>query len=173
MASSLELGTRKKRKFNTYIGGNSFALRNEMITVFTGTKEQGQDNSVKSFYGIGIVLKIIKSNEFDIVKITFGKVERNVIVQRNTARRQIQTLKVNQWCQVVGEYKSCKYQDNDGKWQYELEFVAYALQGWFVPRSYDIKHDTEYNANSETFEPITEKEEEVFVDILKQFEEKE
>lgn len=173
MANTLVLGKKKPRKFVTYAGNNSYALRNERITVFTGTKEQATENSIKSFVGYGIVLKIIKGNEFDIVKFNFGKGERNVIVQRNTARRQIYTLKVNQWAEVIGEFKSTKTQLKDGTWQYDLSFVAFALNGWFVPRSYDIKHDIELNENGEQMEHIEQEQEEVFVDILKQFEEKE
>lgn len=102
------------------------------------------------FFGIGKVIRIVKDRDFDIVQVMpkpcfQGEVShlRNVVITGNHARRQLLTLKCGQVAMFYGR-AFLKWQDmqkDDGtiKKIRRWHFIALALQGWYVPTSFDIK----------------------------------
>ena len=84
--------------------------------------------------GVGKVNKVQKGNKFDLVTMFFGRISREIIVVNNHARRQIFTLKVGQYASFVG-YATAYAEDGKQK----LQLYAKGLQGWFVPKTMDIK----------------------------------
>lgn len=93
-----------------------------------------EDNTMTICVGIGIVKKIQKGQDFDLVNMSFGRgYSRAIIVKSNHARRQIYTLKRGQYAWFYGLLKT--YKEN-GK-RHNI-FYAKAFQGWFVPKNMDI-----------------------------------
>lgn len=85
--------------------------------------------------GIGVVRKIEKGEDFDLVGMDFGAgFMREIYVKSNHARRQIYTLKRGQYAWFYG---SMKYYTEDNKQKSSL--FAKAFQGWYVPKNLDIK----------------------------------
>lgn len=106
---------------------------NEAIVYLGPPKE---DNSKNFCFGIGIVKKIEKGENFDIVKMDFGRGTywRDIVVRMNHARRQIYTLKVGQLAWFFGFMKVYR---QEGK--RKAYFFARGFQGWYVPKNMDIK----------------------------------
>lgn len=93
-----------------------------------------EDNDFTICVGIGIVRKIEKGEDFDLIGIDFGTGHiRNVFVKNNHARRQIYTLKKGQYAWFYGLMKC--YTLNGRR---KTSFYAKALQGWYVPKNMDI-----------------------------------
>lgn len=89
----------------------------------------------KFIVGIGRPIKIMKGQEFDMVKMDFGNgCWRDIIVKSNHARRQIYTLKKGQYAWFYGFMTN--YVDNG---EFQTSLYARAFQGWFVPKNIDIK----------------------------------
>ena len=108
--------------------------KNESL-IFFGKSEHEQRYCL--VLGVGRVTSIKTGNDFDWVKINFGRhYARNIIVKNNHARRQIYTLKKGQLAWFYGFYSV--YRNDKGK----IESIMYALgfQGWFVPKMFDIRH---------------------------------
>lgn len=85
--------------------------------------------------GIGLVRRIEKGEDFDLVGMDFGAgFIREIYVKNNHARRQIYTLKKGQYAWFYG---TLKYYTEDGKRKSSL--FAKAFQGWYVPKNLDIK----------------------------------
>lgn len=93
-----------------------------------------EDNEMTICVGIGIVKKIEKGEDFDLVGMDFGRgYARDIYVKNNHARRQIYTLKKGQLAWFYGFMKCYKI---DGKKKANL--FAKGFQGWFVPKNMDI-----------------------------------
>lgn len=93
-----------------------------------------EDNTMTMCLGVGLVKKIEKGEEFDVVGMDFGRgFTRDIIVKNNHARRQIYTLKKGQYGSFYGYMK---YYTKDKKTT--CCFYAKAFQGWYVPKSVDI-----------------------------------
>ena len=91
--------------------------------------------------GVGIVKKIEKGETFDILYMDFGNRRlKRVIAGTNHSRRQIYTTKLNQYAWVYG-YKKTYRKKGSTKKQKLLESVIFAkaIQGWYVPKQFDIK----------------------------------
>lgn len=111
--------------------------KNESVWLFGKDRESNYTLAC----GIGLVKGISHGKEFDIVYMDFGRGSdwrflRKVIVMKNTARRQIYTLKINQYAWFYGAFARLTI---DG--HITEMFYAKALQGWYVPKSLDIKKD--------------------------------
>lgn len=110
-----------------------------------------EGKEVRPFYGIGVVIRVVKGDKRDLVYINFGMRKigklrdyytRLVVVSDNHARRQILTLKRGQICQVYGMsnyYVDKRNIDGENKKVVRLGLYAYGLQGWYVPTMLDIK----------------------------------
>lgn len=93
-----------------------------------------EDNEMTICIGIGIVKKIEKGEEFDLVGMDFGRgYIRDIFVKNNHARRQIYTLKKGQLAWFYGFMKCYKI---DRKTKSSL--YAKGFQGWYVPKNMDI-----------------------------------
>lgn len=98
------------------------------------------DTKYSFVFGIGCVLGISHSEKFDVVTINFGRRIRKVICDTNHPRRQVYTLKVGQFANVLGVFKRWKHYDKEnGKWKWEYIMFARALQGWYVPKQFDME----------------------------------
>ena len=147
-------------------------IPNESVVLFSHTKYS--DKRYRLFYGIGIVYRVVKGEKCDLIYINFGLLKtrkpRLVVVFENHARRQIMTLKRGQVAQVYGLARFYEMKKQvDGKEQKSLKFGLYAkgLQGWYVPKSFDIN-----KLNNEDLVEPTEKEKDLmneFEDVLDQF----
>ena len=88
----------------------------------------------------GVVKKIEKGQEFDVVSMCFGQnYARRIIVQDNFARRQIYTLKHNQIAMVVGELQY--YRDKDEETQKMVsraQLYAKGFLAFYTPKSMDV-----------------------------------
>lgn len=100
--------------------------------------------------GIGLVKRISKGKEFDIVYVVFGVMSnklRQVIVVNSKARRQELTLKCGQYAQFYGccfhKKKQCTFKKKDGsevtKDVSYWELYAYAINGWYLPKMFDVR----------------------------------
>ena len=92
---------RKKvfQKGNLYLV--PYIIDHERILAFSGSLD---NQRCTQYVAWGIVQKIEKGEEFDVVTMGFGqKFGRRIIVKDNFARRQIYTLKHNQIAMVVGD----------------------------------------------------------------------
>ena len=134
-----------------------------------------QHKEYRSFYGIGLVYRVVKGEKFDLVYVRFGTFPniktRLVVVYDNHARRQILTLKRGQYCQVYGvcRYFTSEKEVNGEKLKcIKLGLYAKGISGWYVPTMMDIK---KMPINDDLVDP-TEKEQEMMnsmEDILDQF----
>lgn len=147
-------------------------IPNESVVLFTYS--QHCDKRYRLFYGVGIVYRVVKGEKCDLVYINFGLLKqrkpRLVVVFDNHARRQIMTLKRGQVAQVycLARFYELKKSDNPSE-RKAIKFGLYAkgLQGWYVPKSFDIKQ-----LENEDLVAPTEKEKNLmneFEDVLAQF----
>ena len=129
------------------------------------------------FMGIGLVMKISRGNEFDVVNVRFGiqnKI-RPIVVRDSKARRQLITLKRGQYGIFYGvaqltSFKNENYKDQD-RYYKQWSFFALALQGMFVPKMFDIKKRKEDIDNGEEIDyidPMTKEQENTFADVVNQ-----
>lgn len=83
----------------------------------------------------GLVKKISKGDEFDMMYlISGGSKLLIVVIKSETARKQIATCKINQWCQIIADSLMC-FEENETK----IILYAVAIQGWYVPKIMDIR----------------------------------
>ena len=124
----------KKKEFNlTDISKITHHSLYECL-LFLGQPKEYNDKTY--CLGVGIVKVIQKGEDFDLVKMDFGRgYGREIFVKLNHARRQIYTLKKGQLAWFFGYMKV--YQDKDGKIKSTL--FAKGFQGWYVPKNMDIK----------------------------------
>ena len=118
------------------------------------------------FEGTGLVKRISRGENFDVVYAVFGVhmgKQRAVVVIENRARRQILTLKCGQYAYFYGACIKRKirgtYTNSQGKQStvdtYRWELYAYVLQGYFVPKMFDIrKHAKEVLKGEEEEETL-------------------
>ena len=127
----------------------------------------GADTDKKSgviVLGVGLVKRIEKGKDFDIVYVDFGNRKlKQVIAGNNHTRRQVYTLKYGQYAWVYGlkrtyYIKGTKKTDK----QFKTCIFAKALQGWFVPKQFDIK-----NMDQVDFDKVSEETQEYINDLLK------
>ena len=148
-------------------------LYGESLMLFGPQKYRGK--TYKPFYGIGLVMRVVKGDKQDLVYIRFGCFQnvkhRLVVVYHNHARRQILTLKRGQICQVYG---ICRHYQTDITLNGEkvkgvkLGLFAIAINGWYVPTMLDIKR---LPTNDDLVE-MSEKEKDLantFDDLLNEF----
>lgn len=151
-----KIGTVSEKDF--YVPDISKLLKgskNESL-IFFGKTEYEQRYCL--VLGVGRVTSIKTGNDFDWVKINFGRhYARNIIVKNNHARRQIYTLKKGQLAWFYGFYSV--YKNDKG----QIESIMYALgfQGWFVPKMFDIR-----NIDTDLPQPIDEQEQKEMEQII-------
>ena len=123
------------------IRGHSFIVP-ELVNLVHCSKHEtlfylgapSEDKEMNIAVGIGIVRTIQKGDEFDLVKMDFGRgYTREIYVKSNHARRQIYTLKKGQYAWFYGLMKCYVL-----KGKKKICFYAKAFQGWYVPKSMDI-----------------------------------
>lgn len=117
-------------------------IRTESLQFF----EWGNWNGMpyQTFYGIGVVYKIIKMEKKDLVYVRFSSLPnrqmRMIVLYKNHARRQLATLKRGQICQVYG---TCVHYESKVKGKkypvHRLGLFAEGIIGWYVPTMLDIK----------------------------------
>ena len=101
-----------------------FSLHETLI--FLGQPLETNDMTI--CVGIGLVKKIEKGEDFDVVGMDFGRgFTRDIYVKNNHARRQIYTLKKGQYAWFYG---LMKYYTLNGKTK--PSFFAKAFQGWYA-----------------------------------------
>lgn len=162
------LGKWSNRQFDIPYADNIVqSLSGESIMVFGLTEYM--EKSIRPYYAIGVVYKIIKGEKFDVVYCNFGygRCIRPVCVFDNHSRRQIMTLKKGQFCQIYGYMKHYIYKDKKGIDKNRWIFYARAIQGWYVPRAVDIKR----NPNNDIVE-MPKDDENNLINFLDQFENK-
>lgn len=138
-----KLGTKRPKYFHVQMNA-PHQTNNESLIILAGGRKCELEENHKWFIGIGKVVKILKGDEFDIICVNFGRgiaeeVLRKIIVKSDMARKQIATIKINQYADFFGDYVGVKLKQKDGTYKYESSFIAYAIRGWYVPRAYDIK----------------------------------
>lgn len=120
-------------------------IGNESIIVFPKFSK-----TFSIFQGIGLVKRISRGEEFDVVYAVFGihsNKTRPIVVIENRARRQILTLKCGQYAIFYGacvkRKKRATYTNKQGKSStvdtYYWELYAYMMQGFYVPKMFDIR----------------------------------
>lgn len=153
----------KSGRFTSYKGVQNVVVHftNEMLEVYG--YDFDNEEVMKLFKGTGIVREIIKGEDFDLVVMNFGsRYDRNLIVREINARKQIYTLKVNQYAEVIGRMKCVKNKENKSV----MVMYATCLQGYYVPKSFDIKH----TENIDDFMKMTEDNKNETEDLLSKFE---
>lgn len=122
------------------------------------------------FFGIGTVAQIRKGEEYDLVQILpkpcFKKEVvhlRDIIVAGNHPRRQLLTLKCGQIAMFYGraflKWKDVQSRDGTIKRINKWHFMAFGVQGWYVPTMFDIRKAEKENEIEEYDElDITQKE---------------
>lgn len=114
-----------------------YIFNHERILCFSGSLA---NQRATQYVAWGVVKKIEKGKDFDVVTMSFGKdFGRRVIVQDNFARRQIYTLKHNQIAQVVGELQYYRTQDEETqKMVSRAQLYAKGFLAFYTPRSMDV-----------------------------------
>ncbi len=145
----------------------------ESLMLFGSAKHRGK--RYRLFYGIGIVYRVVKGENQDLIYVNFGFFKehrtRLVLAYENHARRQTLTLKRGQCCQVYGlcRYYTTEFELNGEKRKgVRLGLYARAISGWYVPTMMDIR---KMPTNEDLVEP-SEKEEELqqtLTDVLNEF----
>lgn len=131
--------TRERKK--TFHKGNlmliPYIFNHERILCFSGSLANQRSTQYVAW---GVVQKIEKGKDFDVVTMTFGKdFGRRIIVQDNFARRQIYTLKHNQIAQVVGELQYYAEKDEEtGKYSHKTQMYAKGFLAFYTPKSMDV-----------------------------------
>ena len=153
--------------------GTMECVKGESI-MFFGWQER-KKKQYRQFYGIGVVHRVVRGNECDLIFINFGVFNdhwtRLVVAHDNHARRQTMTLKRGQVCQVYG---ICKYYTTEkeikGEMKKVVELGLYAkgILGWYVPTMLDIRK-MPVNDNLDIPKGDDLDKEEKMVDILDQF----
>lgn len=112
-----------------------------------------QDTKFAFVYGVGLILAINHSEKFDTIWVNFGRRKRRIIVDMNHARRQVYTLKVGQYAHIIAIYRRYKHFNEETQtWESEYLMFARALQGWYVPKQFDIEK------GNDNFRDMTEEE---------------
>ena len=116
----------------------------ESVEIKKGTRQ------FELWQGIGKVKRISKGKDFDIIYVVFGIASnklRQVIVVDSRPRRQELTIKCGQYAQFYGccfkKKKKVTFKKKDGSevtkdvgyW----ELYAMAIQGWYVPKMFDVR----------------------------------
>ena len=116
-------------------------IGNDFIMVFPNTFKDNAEiirRKGSLFFGVGQVRAIKKGENFDLLQIDFGSgFARDVIVQNSRARRQIYTTKRGQFTSVYGFIMGFTEMENNKR---QMRLYAFALQGWYVPKNFDIEH---------------------------------
>lgn len=134
----------------------------ERLIIFPAN--DGENNGLRYVVGWGIVNKVKKGEEYDVVLVNFGSGRSmKVFCKSEIARKQVYTLTKTHPVEVVGLYAKVKRKREDGKTVYVSGIYADFINGWYVPKSFDIK-----KINNEDLETLTEERE--FEDVLEQFE---
>ena len=113
------------------------------------------------FWGIGLVKRISRGKDFDIVYVAFGVMSnklRAIAVIENQARRQLLTLKRGQYAQFYGACVKKKEQmEINGKIRdvYRWELYAAMCQGYYVPKMFDIRKNIKDIASGEEEDQTT------------------
>ena len=127
---------RKKvfQKGNLYLV--PYIIDHERILAFSGSLDNQKSTQYVAW---GIVQKIEKGEEFDVVTMGFGqKFGRRIIVKDNFARRQIYTLKHNQIAMVVGTLQYYMEKNSKGKLEHRTQLYAKGFLAFYTPRSMDV-----------------------------------
>ena len=92
------------------------------------------DSNADLVVAIGVVDKIVKGDEFDLVSAHFGikyhSYQRTFVVAKKTARKQLVLLKKNNYAFFIGYCKKINGQ---------LVFYATGLQAFTTPKAIDVR----------------------------------
>lgn len=122
-------------------------------------------------YGFGRVIKIQKGNEFDVVYLNTGngfteRYTRKFLCKEQQARKQISTLKINNYCMFF-----CNVPKFVRKTNGEMLNEAIAFWCAYVPTHFDrIDLEEEQQAQNMTELLNETQEQEIYSDFLSQFE---
>lgn len=126
------------------------AYANESIIIFK-PKDKLED---KRFMAFGYPTRIERGEKYDLVFLRCGSTYiRKIVVENNNARKQIYTLKKHEFCEIYGLFK---YANKKGF------MFATAIQGWYIPRVIDIKHE-----DNEDIEQLEEEETDILALLKK------
>ena len=131
---------KKEDRKKVYYKGNlmlvPYIFNHERILCFSGSLA---NQRATQYVAWGIVQKIEKGDDFDIVTMGFGqKFGRRIIVKDNFARRQIYTLKHNQIAMVVGDLQYYKEENSKGKLEHRTQLYAKGFLAFYTPKSMDV-----------------------------------
>ena len=132
------------------------------------------------FFAIGKVIRINKGDDFDIVQIQpkpcyKGEVAhlRNIIFAGNHPRRQILTLKCGQFAMFYGRanlvWQEVEKDNGEKKKIRRWHLFAFACQGWYVPKMFDVKKAQEENVE-DMYDDLQEGQINFFTDIIEKIE---
>ena len=150
-------------------------LYRETLTLYGWQKYRGK--SYRPFYGVGVVYRVVKGENNDLVYVRFGcfpHIRRRVIVAfHNHARRQTLALKRGQCCQVYGvcRYYTTEFVDKETqekKKQVRLGLYAISINAWYVPTMIDIRR---LPKNEDVVDPTDNEKKlfETFDDVMQDF----
>ena len=125
----------------------------------------GKTSAIRPYFLCGVLMQISKGEEFDVltVKTSDAKKEcyKSVLVYNNHARRQIYTCRKGQSLISYGLSALREIEITyRGKKRRVMKrfFWANMIQGMYVPKSLDIKHDVDYQENQVDTMSIEQKE---------------
>lgn len=169
-----------KNGVNRYFGFDASRVNKYNIPVYCKYGEDleflgGHDKGrATMFKGMLLPFSIEHGENFDILEGKFGLSgrRRQIIVSHNQARRQLLTVKIGQYCEVFGEARLYRKEVTkpDGKVVHPTFWGLYAMaiNGWYVPRMFDVKKREEDIASGEEkpYGEMTKEKEQYFQNII-------
>lgn len=131
------------------------------------------DTNYRQFFGVGTVVRISHGELFDLVYMIFGNKNaiKKIMVVDNRARRMIMTLKCGQLASFYGYGRIYKRKDElTNKIINWWQLYALGFQGWYIPKSFEVKKIKKEQVESESYVDMSEKEQANMEQFLDQFE---
>ena len=143
-------------------------LRNECIYI-----SLHDERTIGQFRATARVLRISKGDNFDVMTVQLGltKKSREIIVTNNHARRQLLTCKRGEFAEIFGECRIVARKNSAGYTYKEWQLFAWAIQGWYVPKMFDVRKREEDIANGleeEETLPMSEEQKDYYKDVVEE-----
>ena len=143
-------------------------LKNECIYI-----SLHDERTLGQFLAMARILRISKGENFDVITVQLGltKKARDIVVTNNHARRQLLTCKRGCFAQIFGECRIAKRKNSMGFVYKEWELFAWAIQGWYVPKMFDVRKrekDIADGIEEDETLPMSEEQKDFYKDVVEE-----